>query len=151
MVSHGARKCLGTESALLKWNSGLRLISSASPPTTRTMDPKDVKSDTEVREHATAPSPKDEKHAGDHGGDLADYANAPAVVVTEADNKRLFWMINRRILPVMLVTYFCQSLDKGTLNFASIMGIRSDANLVGQQVWFFHQDERQPSTQPSIV
>lgn len=33
----------------------------------------------------------------------------------------------------MLGTYFCQSLDKGTLGFASIMGIRKDAHLVGQQ------------------
>jgi MFS family permease len=29
----------------------------------------------------------------------------------------------------MLGTYFCQSLDKGTLNFASIMNIQEDANL----------------------
>lgn len=33
----------------------------------------------------------------------------------------------------MLGTYFCQSLDKGTLGFASVMNIREDANLVGQQ------------------
>lgn len=32
----------------------------------------------------------------------------------------------------MLGTYFCQSLDKGTLGFASIMGIQTDAHLVGQ-------------------
>jgi hypothetical protein len=32
----------------------------------------------------------------------------------------------------MLGTYFCQSLDKGTLGFSSIMGIRKDAHLVGQ-------------------
>lgn len=33
----------------------------------------------------------------------------------------------------MLGTYFCQSLDKGTLNFSSIMNIKEDANLVGNQ------------------
>ncbi|KIW04987.1 hypothetical protein, variant [Verruconis gallopava] len=32
----------------------------------------------------------------------------------------------------MLGTYFCQSLDKGTLGFSSIMGIQADANLEGQ-------------------
>jgi hypothetical protein len=32
----------------------------------------------------------------------------------------------------MLGTYFCQSLDKGTLGFASIMGIKTNAHLVGQ-------------------
>lgn len=29
----------------------------------------------------------------------------------------------------MLGTYFCQSLDKGTLQFSSVMGIKDDANL----------------------
>lgn len=29
----------------------------------------------------------------------------------------------------MLGTYFCQSLDKGTLQFSSVMGIREDADL----------------------
>jgi MFS family permease len=33
----------------------------------------------------------------------------------------------------MLGTYFCQSLDKGTLGFSSIMNIRADAGLVGQE------------------
>jgi hypothetical protein len=33
----------------------------------------------------------------------------------------------------MLGTYFCQSLDKGTLGFASIMGIIEDANLEKQE------------------
>jgi MFS family permease len=53
------------------------------------------------------------------------------VHVDEATSKRLFWTVNRRILACMLGTYFCQSLDKGTLGFASVMGIIEDANLVG--------------------
>lgn len=65
--------------------------------------------------------------------ETARYAAQP-IEIDAATNKRLFWMVNRRILAVMLVTYFCQSLDKGTLNFASIMGIKKDANLHGQQV-----------------
>lgn len=39
-----------------------------------------------------------------------------------------------RILTVMVFTYFIQALDKGTMSFASIMGIIDDAHLVGQQV-----------------
>ncbi|KNZ73848.1 hypothetical protein J132_09489 [Termitomyces sp. J132] len=42
-------------------------------------------------------------------------------------------MIHKRVLVVMVITYFAQTLDKGTINFASIMGIREDAHLVGQQ------------------
>lgn len=62
------------------------------------------------------------------------YATGTGIEIDAATNKRLFWKINRRILVIQLVTYFCQSLDKGTLNFASIMGIKDDAKLVGQEV-----------------
>ncbi|KAF2024405.1 MFS general substrate transporter [Setomelanomma holmii] len=57
------------------------------------------------------------------------YTTGPPVEIDVATNRRLFWKLNRRILAIHLVTYFCQSLDKGTLNFASIMGIQKDANL----------------------
>lgn len=53
--------------------------------------------------------------------------------IDEATNKKLFWTVNKRILICMLGTYFCQSLDKGTLGFASIMGIIDDAGLKGQE------------------
>lgn len=52
-----------------------------------------------------------------------------ATYVDEKKSRELFWIINRRILACMLGTYFCQSLDKGTLGFASVMNIRQDAGL----------------------
>ncbi|KAJ7575750.1 MFS general substrate transporter [Mycena floridula] len=55
------------------------------------------------------------------------------VVIDDETNKRLRWMIHKRVLVVMAVTYFAQTLDKGTINFASIMGIVQDTHLVGQQ------------------
>ncbi|KAF8608268.1 MFS general substrate transporter [Ceratobasidium sp. AG-I] len=55
------------------------------------------------------------------------------IVIDEATNKRLKRMIDKRVLLVMVVTYFAQTLDKGTINFASIMGIQQDTHLVGQQ------------------
>ncbi|KAK1138293.1 hypothetical protein N8T08_003043 [Aspergillus melleus] len=57
----------------------------------------------------------------------------PGIQIDAATNKRLFWKISRRILVIQVVTYFCQSLDKGVLNYASIMGIKDDANLKGQE------------------
>jgi len=41
--------------------------------------------------------------------------------------------IDKRILFIMIFTYFIQALDKGTLSFASIMGIQADAKLKGQE------------------
>lgn len=98
------------------------------------MNTKDAKAGIQAVEDVQAVPLEFVKPLHAEDGDPENCANAPAQDVSHADNKRLFWMINRRVLPVMLVTYFCQSLDKGTLNFASIMGIRQDASLVGQQV-----------------
>ena len=59
---------------------------------------------------------------------------ADPIQMDAATDRRLFWKITRRVLVIQVITYFCQSLDKGILNYASIMGIKSDAHLVGQQV-----------------
>lgn len=58
--------------------------------------------------------------------EVAKYADATAHVISEEENRRLKRMIDRRVLPVMVITYFLQSLDKGTMSATSIMGIRND-------------------------
>jgi hypothetical protein len=58
--------------------------------------------------------------------ELARYANAEAIEISPEENKRLKRMIDRRVLPIMVFTYFLQALDKGTMSFASIMGLRTD-------------------------
>ena len=58
--------------------------------------------------------------------ELAKYANAVAVEITPEENARLKRMIDKRVLPIMIFTYFLQALDKGTMSFTSIMGIRND-------------------------
>ncbi|PPJ55591.1 hypothetical protein CBER1_03743 [Cercospora berteroae] len=65
--------------------------------------------------------------------EVAKYANAEAVVISDSENKRLKKLIDKRVLTIMVFTYFLQALDKGTLSFTSIMGLREDLNLVGQQ------------------
>jgi hypothetical protein len=59
---------------------------------------------------------------------------ADNVQVDEATSKRLRHMINKRVLIVMVGTYFLQSLDKNAISYAAIMGIQLDAHLVGQDV-----------------
>jgi hypothetical protein len=58
--------------------------------------------------------------------EVAKYADAVGTDISEEENKRLKRMIDRRVLPVMVITYFLQSLDKGTMSATSIMGIRND-------------------------
>lgn len=62
------------------------------------------------------------------------YATDLEVEIDPATDRRLFWKISGRILVIQVITYFLQSLDKGILNYASIMGIKTDAHLVGQDV-----------------
>lgn len=66
--------------------------------------------------------------------EVARYAGDAVVEIDEHTNKRLKKMIDKRILSVMMFTYFMQSLDKGTMSFASIMGIIDDTKLKGQEV-----------------
>ncbi|RDW72337.1 putative MFS transporter [Aspergillus mulundensis] len=83
-------------------------------------------------EHA---DPVPEKGLGHVAADdeTAAYTTGAPASIDKATNRRLFWQINRRILVGMLGTYFCQSLDKGTLGFSSIMGIQEDAGLDGDK------------------
>ncbi|KAL0949647.1 hypothetical protein HGRIS_009691 [Hohenbuehelia grisea] len=60
-------------------------------------------------------------------------SGAKPTIIDAETNKRLRWMVHKRVLTVMVITYFAQTLDKGTINFASIMGIREDTRLHGQQ------------------
>lgn len=66
--------------------------------------------------------------------EVAKYASDKAVHIDEKTEKRLKRLIDRRVLTIMIFTYFLQALDKGTLSFASIMGIQEDTGLKGQQV-----------------
>lgn len=71
--------------------------------------------------------------------ELAKYTNAERIEISESENKRLKTMIDKRVLAIMIITYFVQALDKGTMSFASIMGIVKDLDLHGQQVSACHK------------
>lgn len=64
---------------------------------------------------------------------VLNYIQEHAVEIDEETNRRLLRKINLRILPFMVGTYFLQALDKGTLAFASIMGIRDNLSDPGTQ------------------
>lgn len=66
--------------------------------------------------------------------ELAKYAADLPVHIDEETNKRLKKSIDKRVLVIMIVTYFLQSVDKGALGFASIMGLQEDTGLHGTQV-----------------
>jgi len=105
-------------------------------------DTKDLRaSDQQVEQRPASPMANDDmpdKHST-MDAELRQYVMAgEGVVIDEATNKRLRRMIDKRVLIVMVGTYFLQSMDKNAISFAVIMGIKEDAHLVGQDVREFY-------------
>jgi len=55
------------------------------------------------------------------------------VVVSPSENRRVLRKIDFAILPIILVIYALQSLDKTALSYASVFGLIDDLHLRGQQ------------------
>lgn len=58
---------------------------------------------------------------------------SPPLTVTPSDNTRLLRTIDLHILPIILIIYCLQSLDKTALSYASVFGLENDLNLQGQE------------------
>ncbi|KAI8650113.1 MFS domain-containing protein [Fusarium sp. Ph1] len=61
--------------------------------------------------------------------ELAKYAGGEAIHISPEESTRLRKMIDKRVLLVMIMTYFLQAIDKGTLSFASIMNMPADVGM----------------------
>ena len=99
----------------------------------------------DVVEAERAQSPELQKGGQNYGKidkELAQYVSDTQVEISEEEDNRLRRLIDKRILAIMITTYFLQAIDKGTMSFASIMGIVDDTNLKDQEVRF-------PTPQPS--
>ena len=59
-------------------------------------------------------------------------AEGNAILEDPKRYKRLVRKIDMTIAPLLASVYFLQYLDKTTLSYTAVMGIRTDANLVGQ-------------------
>jgi hypothetical protein len=55
------------------------------------------------------------------------------VELTEENNRRVLRKIDLHLMPLMLLAYFLQQLDKSTLSYSSVFGIVQQANLKGTQ------------------
>ncbi|KAI0475754.1 MFS general substrate transporter [Xylariaceae sp. FL0804] len=62
--------------------------------------------------------------------ELAGYIADARVEISPEESARLRGLIDRRVLVVMVTTYFLQAIDKGTLSFSSIMGLPEDTGLI---------------------
>ena len=53
------------------------------------------------------------------------------IEIDAATNKRLLRLIDWNLIPIMCVVYGLNYLDKTTISYASVMGIKKDIGLVG--------------------
>lgn len=91
----------------------------------------------DIVEAERAQSPELEKSGQNYGKidkELAQYVSDTRIEISEEEDNRLRRLIDKRVLTIMIATYFLQAIDKGTMSFASIMGIVKDTNLQGQEV-----------------
>ena len=63
--------------------------------------------------------------AGDKAAQFLEKNPEGRVTVTPEEDKRVLRKIDMVILPIMLMVYFLQGLDKATLAYASVFGLLS--------------------------
>ena len=87
--------------------------------------------DLSEKRHASLVNEQIMKHANDADEAMAAFENGEVIEIDEATNKRLLRTIDLHLIPLMCVIYGLNYLDKTTLSYASVMGIKKDLNLVG--------------------
>lgn len=72
----------------------------------------------------------DAQRFGEIDKELAKYVAGERITLSQERINELRKKIDRRVLVVMILTYFLQAIDKGTISFASIMGLPADTGMV---------------------
>ena len=68
----------------------------------------------------------------DEAAEILAQAEEP-ITLTADEDRRILRLIDRGVLPVLLLVYFLQQLDKSSLSYTSVFGIVTEAKLVGTQ------------------
>ncbi|QRW07496.1 major facilitator superfamily transporter [Ceratobasidium sp. AG-Ba] len=86
----------------------------------------------QVEEIEHAPPAQSSKAHGDAALAILGSSETP-VEITDEQDAAILRKVDKWLLPVMLMVYFLQQLDKSSLAYASVFGIVSDTKLVGSQ------------------
>ncbi|KAK7922962.1 major facilitator superfamily domain-containing protein [Apiospora marii] len=103
--------------------------------------PDDGDADIEKTGSAPAPNPDVQagtvlKHADKNDADEAYKVlvghEGETVVITPEEEKKLLRKIDLNLMPLLCIVYGLNYLDKTTVSYASVMGLKTDIKLVGQ-------------------
>lgn len=53
--------------------------------------------------------------------------------ISEDEARALRWKLDLRLMPLLCLTYALQSIDKNTLSYAAVFGLREDLDLKGTE------------------
>ena len=81
------------------------------------------------RHSETISAPASSKHL-DETNEV--YKQQDARDVDPIEARRVLWKIDLHILPILMMTYMLQYLDKSSINFASVYGLQKGTNLHNQ-------------------
>ncbi|KAG9098534.1 hypothetical protein FRC06_006241 [Ceratobasidium sp. 370] len=84
-------------------------------------------------EHAKPAQGTPKPRAGAHGDAALAILSGTAPDITPEQDAAVLRKVDRWLIPVMLMVYFLQQLDKSSLSYTSVFGIVSDTHLVGSQ------------------
>lgn len=93
----------------------------------------DMEKDTAIRSGSIPEKVLQHSHDADEAMKAFQGHEGEVITIDEATNKRLLRRIDWNLMPIMCVIYGLQYLDKTTLSYASIMGLKKDIGLVGDQ------------------
>lgn len=81
----------------------------------------------------------DNPHHHGHNADVVDEAAKVLATITEKppltaeEDRRVLRRVDLAVLPVLLLVYFLQQLDKSSLSYTGVFNISGEAHLVGTQ------------------
>ncbi|CAA7267484.1 unnamed protein product [Cyclocybe aegerita] len=101
-----------------------------SLPRSQVNSSSDMDKEKQVSNSPTTPRPGVGKH--DEALDLVSSYEGCSIHISPEENARLLRKIDRNLMPIMFIIYFLQLADKQILSFASVFGISSDTDLVGE-------------------
>jgi ACS family allantoate permease-like MFS transporter len=99
-------------------------------PGVRSVSPVDMQ-DGKKRGSSVIAAQKILEHSKDADEAMKAYVAGEVVEIDEATNRRLLRIIDWHMMPLMCLIYGLNYLDKTTLSYASIMGIKEDIGLKG--------------------
>lgn len=85
----------------------------------------------EEKRRASVAAEKILKHSHDADEAMKAFTSGEIIEIDQATNKRLLKIIDRNLMPLMCIVYGLNYLDKTTLSYASVMGIKKDIHLTG--------------------